>query len=89
MSAPVVMLAKVDPEFAFLSTLPFSSGATSPAPSVSPLDTVPNPTASITAPVSIGPCLKATLLLFAMVPLVALSQAIEAEIALLHQRKKP
>lgn len=65
-SAPVVMLSVVDPEFAFLSTLPLASGAVSPAPSVNPFETVPNPTASTTSPVLIAPCLKATLLLLAI-----------------------
>lgn len=88
-SAPVVILSAVDPELAFLSTLPLASGAVSPAPSVNPLETVPNPTASTSVPTSTAPSLKAMLLLLDKVWPVARSHARETSSASLHQRKKP
>lgn len=83
------MLLWVDAELAFLSTLELASGAVKAVPSVSPFETVPKPTASITVPVSAAPSLRATLLLLVSVCAVLLSQAKEALRLVLHQRKNP
>lgn len=88
-SAPLVMLSAVEEELAFLSTLVFAAGAVREIPSPNVFVTVPNVTASTTAPVLRGPFLKATLLLLETVPPVLLSQSNVAESPLLHHRKYP
>lgn len=80
----------VEDELAFLSALPLEFGeAAIGVPSPRGFVTTPNVTASVTSPVSIGPFLKATLLLNATVAEVFLSHPSELVIPVLHQRKYP